>query len=203
VVLVLKTNPGAAQVAATALADIRFHIPSEARIELRPEVWGEEQMAAFHQRGDCYVSLHRGEGWNCPLFEAAGRGKAIVATGFSGPTDYLDAAAHRLVRYRPATVRQRYAFYSPAMRWAEPEMEHAIEMLRAAYAERHRSERLTGAAERIRRNFSSEAIGESARQRLLRLLRRTNPAKSERLEGRGALPGDRGISHRDVAGIRI
>jgi len=182
VVLALKTNPGAARVAATTLAELRRRIPSQARVELRPEAWSEEQMAAFQQRGDCYVSLHRGEGWNYPLFEAAGRGKPVVATGFSGPMEYLDAAAHRLVRHRPASVGQRYAFYSTAMHWAEPEMEHAIELLRAAFAERARSPLLAGAAERIQRDFSSEAIGEAARQRLMQLLRKTNPAKWDRFE---------------------
>jgi glycosyltransferase involved in cell wall biosynthesis/cyclopropane fatty-acyl-phospholipid synthase-like methyltransferase len=182
VVLVLKTNPGAAAISKSTLADLRRRVPSQARVELRPEAWSEEQMAAFQQRGDCYVSLHRGEGWNYPLFEAAGRGKSIVATGFSGPTEYLDAIAHRLVRHRPAAVRQRYAFYSTTMHWAEPEMEHAIEMLRAAFAERERTGPLSAAAERIRRDFSSETIGECARQRLTQLLRRTNPTKWERLD---------------------
>jgi ADP-heptose:LPS heptosyltransferase/2-polyprenyl-3-methyl-5-hydroxy-6-metoxy-1,4-benzoquinol methylase len=181
-VLVLKTNPGAARVAASTLANLRRCVPSQARVEVRAEAWSEEQMAAFQQRGDCYVSLHRGEGWNYPLFEAAGRGKAIVATGFSGPTEYLDAAVHRLVRHRPAPVRQRYAFYSTRMNWAEPEMENAIEMLRAAFAEREHAGQLAGAAERIRAQFSSEAIGESARQRLMQLLRRTNPAKWNRVD---------------------
>lgn len=182
VVLALKTNPGAARVAATTLAELRRRIPSQARVELRPAAWSEEQMAAFQQRGDCYVSLHRGEGWNYPLFEAAGRGKAIVATGFSGPTEYLDPAVHRLVRHRSAAVRQRYAFYSTAMQWAEPEIEHAIELLRAAFVEREQSPPLTSAVERIQRDFSSERIGESARQRLLQLLRKTNPAKWERFD---------------------
>jgi 2-polyprenyl-3-methyl-5-hydroxy-6-metoxy-1,4-benzoquinol methylase len=182
VVLALKTNPGAARVAQATLADLRRRIPSQARIEVRPEAWSEEQMAAFQQRGNCYVSLHRGEGWNYPLFEAAGRGKAIVATNFSGPTEYLDATVHHLVRHRAAPVRQRYAFYSTAMHWAEPEMEHAIEMFQTAFAARERTGGLSGAAERIRNQFSSAAIGESARRRLLQLLRRTNPAKWQRLE---------------------
>jgi ADP-heptose:LPS heptosyltransferase/glycosyltransferase involved in cell wall biosynthesis len=183
VVLALKTNPGAAGVAASTLADLRRRIPSQARIELRAEAWSEEQMAAFQQRGDCYVSLHRGEGWNYPLFEAAGRGKAIVATGFSGPTEYLDPAVHHLVRHRSAAVRQRYAFYSAAMHWAEPEIDHAVELLQAAFAERKQSLPLTGAAERIQRDFSSEEIGAAARQRLLQLLRKTNPAKWDRFDG--------------------
>jgi 2-polyprenyl-3-methyl-5-hydroxy-6-metoxy-1,4-benzoquinol methylase len=182
VVLVLKTNPSAAAISKSTLADLRRRVPSPARVELRPEAWSEEQIAALQERGDCYVSLHRGEGWNYPLFEAAGRGKSIVATDFSGPTEYLDATVHRLVRHRAAAVRQRYAFYSTTMHWAEPEMEHAIEMLRAAFAERERVGPLSAAAERIRRDFASETIGERARQRLMQLLRRTNPAKWERLD---------------------
>jgi 2-polyprenyl-3-methyl-5-hydroxy-6-metoxy-1,4-benzoquinol methylase len=182
VVLVLKTNPGAAAISKSTLADLRRRVPSQARIEVRSEAWSEEQIAALHERGDCYVSLHRGEGWNYPLFEAGGRGKSIVATGFSGPTEYLDATVHHLVRHHPAAVRQRYAFYSTSMHWAEPEMEHAVEMLRAAFAERKHDDRLSGTAERIRRNFAPEIIGECARQRLMQLLRRTNSAKWERLE---------------------
>ena len=61
-------------------------------------------------------------------------------------------------------------------------MEHAVEMLRAAFAERKANEDLTAAAERIRRNFAPEIIGESARQRLMQLLRRINSAKWERLD---------------------
>src|SRR5262249_52924807 len=97
VVLVLKANPGAAVISKSTLADIRRRVPSQARIEIRSEAWSEEQIAALQQRGDCYLSLHRGEGWNYPLFEAAGRGKSIVATGFSGPTEYLADTVHRLV----------------------------------------------------------------------------------------------------------
>jgi 2-polyprenyl-3-methyl-5-hydroxy-6-metoxy-1,4-benzoquinol methylase len=182
VVLVLKTNPGAAAISKSTLADLRRRLPSQARIEIRSQAWSEEQIAALHERGDCYVSLHRGEGWNYPLFEAGGRGKSIVATGFSGPTEYLDATVHHLVRHHPAAVRQRYAFYSTSMHWAEPEMEHAVEMLRAAFAERKHDDRLSGTAERIRRNFAPEIIGECARQRLMQLLRRTNSAKWERLD---------------------
>ncbi len=79
-------------------------------------------------------------------------------------------------------MRQRYAFYSTAMQWAEPEIEHAIELLRAAFMEREQSPPLSGAAEKIQRDFSSEGIGEAARQRLLQLLRKTNPAKWERFD---------------------
>lgn len=183
VVLVLKANPGAAGAAAATLAEVRRRVPSAARVEVRCEAWSETQVAALHARGDCYVSLHRGEGWNLPLFEAACRGKAIVATGFSGPLEYLDPAAHGLVRHQAAPVRQRYAYYLPQMQWAEPDVGHAAELMQRAVSEREPArQRAAAHAQRLRQEFSPERIGGAARQRLSHLLRKTNPAKWDRLQ---------------------
>ncbi|HEX9046316.1 MAG TPA: glycosyltransferase family 9 protein, partial [Verrucomicrobiae bacterium] len=181
-VLVLKSNLGATDIAATTLAEVRRQISSSARVELRCEAWSEAEIAALQARGDCYVSLHRGEGWNLPLFEAACLGKPVVATGYSGPMEYLDAAIHHLVRYQPATVRQRYAYYQPAMHWAEPDIAHATELMRQVLTEReHACSRAATGAERLRQDFSLEVVGRSARQRLLHLLRKTNCDKWRRL----------------------
>ena len=177
VVLILKSNPGAASVAASALAEIRCRVPSAARVELRCDAWSDEQIEALQERGDCYVSLHRGEGWNCPLFDAACRGKAIVATGYSGPLDYLDPSVHHLVRHQSVPVQQRYAFYSPAMRWANPDIAHAAELMRSAFAAQMDNAARESAAERCRYEFSLEAIGHAARRQLLQILRRTNEPK--------------------------
>jgi hypothetical protein len=119
--------------------------------------------------------------WNYPLFEAASRGKSIVATGFSGPVEYLDPSVHHLVRHRSALVRLRYAYYSTAMHRAEPNVPHAAETMRAGSAAR------IVAGERIRPDFSPEAIGRVARQSLLHLLRPTSAAKWRRIDSHDRL----------------
>ena len=182
VVLVLKSNSGAAGAATATLGDLRRRVNSGARIEIRCEAWSEPQLAALHQRGNCYVSLHHGEGWNLPLFDAACRGKAIIATGYSGPMEYLDATVHSLVRHQLAPVRQRYAYYLPPMQWAEPDVAHAVELMHSVFHEGDAaSKRAAAHAEHLRKTFNFESIGTAARQRLLHLLRRTNPAKWQRL----------------------
>ena len=182
VVLVLKSNSGAAGAATAMLGDLRRRVNSGARIEIRCEAWSEQQLAALHQRGNCYVSLHHGEGWNLPLFDAACRGKAIIATGYSGPMEYLDATVHSLVRHQLAPVRQRYAYYLPPMQWAEPDVAHAVELMHSVFHEGDAaSKRAAAHAEHLRKTFNFESIGTAARQRLLHLLRRTNPAKWQRL----------------------
>jgi glycosyltransferase involved in cell wall biosynthesis/SAM-dependent methyltransferase len=180
-VLVLKANAGAAEVAKRAVQEARERRRSDARVELRAEAWSEALIEALHRRGDCYVSLHRGEGWGYPLFEAAARGKPVVATAYSGPLDYLDAGAHGLVRWTPAPVRQRYPFYNPRMRWAEPDTAHASELMRGVFDHREDARaRAAAAGARIRDAFSLDAVGAAARARLEEVLTRTAPARRTR-----------------------
>jgi 2-polyprenyl-3-methyl-5-hydroxy-6-metoxy-1,4-benzoquinol methylase len=180
--LVVKTNPGAAKSAEQALAAARTKTRSNARVSIRAEVWCDEQLEALRRRGDVYLSMHRGEGWCYPLFDAASHGTPVVATAFGGPLEYLTPDTAQLIRYDLVPVRQPYLYYHPTMRWAQPELPSAVAALRHIYE--HRSEaraRANSAADRIMRTYSPEAVGAAARQQLLQLLRRTNPARWQRI----------------------
>src|SRR5262249_37156874 len=184
--LLIKTNPGAVSVARQAMEKVRQQVDSEARVEVCCEAWSEAHIAALHERGNCYVSLHRGEGWGYPLFEAASRGTPVIATGYSGPLDYLHPRAHHLVQYELRQVQQPYAYYNPRMRWAEPDLTHAVELMRWVYANRESArERAAEAAQSIQHSYSPEAVGALARERLLQLRQRTQQPKWARL-GRSA-----------------
>ena len=173
--LVIKTNPGAAAMAAHAVATTRKQLQSDARVSIRAEAWSDAQVEALHRRGDAYISLHRGEGWCYPLFEAATHGKPVVATAYGGPLEYLDAQTSELVPYDLVPVRQRYTYYHPAMKWAQPDVSGAAFALRRQYEQREQAKaRAAAGAAKIRDAYSVEAVGATARQQLLAVLRRTN-----------------------------
>jgi ADP-heptose:LPS heptosyltransferase/2-polyprenyl-3-methyl-5-hydroxy-6-metoxy-1,4-benzoquinol methylase len=185
IVLFIKSSLAAARQAEQALGQARRATGSRARVVIRCEAWPEEKIEALHRRGDCYVSLHRGEGWCYPLFDAAGRGKPVVATAYSGPLEYLSAEEHFLVRYRLGPVGQLYRYYHHGMRWAEPDLEHAAQQMRAAYEGRADARaRAATAARRIRETYSQEAVGALARGQLLALLRQSQPLKWKSLAGK-------------------
>jgi 2-polyprenyl-3-methyl-5-hydroxy-6-metoxy-1,4-benzoquinol methylase len=174
--LIIKTNPGAVGAAHAALEQARNTVRSDARVVIYPEGWSDTQIAALHARADCYISLHRGEGWNCPLFEAACKGKPVIATAYSGPMDYLSPSAHMLVRYKNCPVRQPYLYYNPNMQWADPDLDHASELMRQVYEHPEESRALAQrAAPPLRDSFSPRSVGEMAKARLSALLRRTRP----------------------------
>jgi glycosyltransferase involved in cell wall biosynthesis len=69
---------------------------------------------------DVLISLHRGEGFGLPLAEAMATGIPVIATGWSGNMEYMDANTAKLVPYHlvPASVR----YNGPDARWAEPDV---------------------------------------------------------------------------------
>lgn len=128
-------------------------------------------MDALFARADCYLALHRGEGWCYPLFDAACIGVPVVATTGSGPADYLDPAVHRLVHTREVPVPADFAgphfAFDATMRWLDPDVHHAAAQLRAVYenyaAARHSA---AAAAVLLRDRYSLQRIGQRAAQRL-------------------------------------
>jgi ADP-heptose:LPS heptosyltransferase/glycosyltransferase involved in cell wall biosynthesis len=168
--LFIKTSGRAAREAQLTLDELRAKTQSRGRVTLRCESLDEEFIDALHARGDCYLSLHRGEGWGYPLFEAAAHGTPVVATRYGGPRDYLDPLCHWLVRYDVVPISEPYFLYLPSMRWAEPDLEHASEGLRWIY-EHRAAARLaaTAAAHRLRSTYSLERVGEAAKARLIEL----------------------------------
>ena len=116
---------------------------------------------------DCYVSLHRSEGFGMGMAEAMSLGKPVIATGYSGNLDYMTQANSFLVDYTLTAIGPGADPYPPGGRWAEPDLEHAAALMREVYddpgAARRRAQR--GQAD-IRRTHSVETVGERMAQRL-------------------------------------
>jgi glycosyltransferase involved in cell wall biosynthesis len=82
---------------------------------------------------DCYVSLHRSEGLGLPLAEAMYFGKPVIATGYSGNMDFMNANNSLLVRHILVELEKDYGPYEKCSVWAEPDVEHAAQLMRWTY----------------------------------------------------------------------
>jgi glycosyltransferase involved in cell wall biosynthesis len=78
---------------------------------------------------DIVLSLHRGEGFGLVMAEAMLLGKPVIATGWSGNTDFMDGSNAALVPYRLAPARDDRSVYRGL--WAEPDVAAAAETLRS------------------------------------------------------------------------
>ncbi len=97
---------------------------------------GYGENAALMNHCDCYVSLHRSEGFGLTMAEAMALGKPVIATAYSGNLEFMDGANSLLVPWRPGTVPAGCDPYPQGSMWAEPEIDAAARLMRSVYDDR-------------------------------------------------------------------
>jgi hypothetical protein len=132
---------------------------------------------------DCYVSLHRAEGFGLTMAEAMYLGKPVIATGYSGNLDFMTTDNSFLVDHQMVPIGPGAPPYPADSRWAEPDVDHASRLMRDVFDQPERSaERGRRAAADIRRTHSPDAAGRIMADRLDHLRHREGARLS------GALP---------------
>jgi glycosyltransferase involved in cell wall biosynthesis len=116
---------------------------------------------------DCYVSLHRSEGFGLTVAEAMLLGKPVIATRYGGTLEFMDDENSYLVRWEPVEVGEGSYPYSPRDVWAEPDLDHAAELMRQVRAEQDEARQRGQLARRDMLERHSPAVaGEAMRRRL-------------------------------------
>jgi hypothetical protein len=116
---------------------------------------------------DVYVSLHRAEGIGLTIADAMALGKPVIATGWSGNTDFMNIANSFPVSYRLVELDRNVGPYPAGEVWAEPSVEHTAELMR--FVVDHPAEAKARGAEArraIHRDYSEPQIAALIRQRL-------------------------------------
>lgn len=121
---------------------------------------------------DCYVSLHRSEGFGLTLAEAMWLGKPTIATRYGGNLDFMTAENSFLVDHGMRTVGEDAFPYPPSSEWAEPDQAHAAELMRTVFEKPEvAAERGARAAADIRRTHGARAAGQTMARRLEEIYR--------------------------------
>jgi glycosyltransferase involved in cell wall biosynthesis/SAM-dependent methyltransferase len=119
---------------------------------------------------DCYVSLHRSEGFGNTLAEAMYLGKPVIATGYSGNMEFMTPQNSYPVEYTLRPIGDDAGPYPATGEWAEPDVGHAARLMRHVFEDQEEAgERGLRAAEDLRRNHSVEAVGRAMAERIRRV----------------------------------
>jgi len=149
-----------------------------ANVKLIDKVLSREEVTGLFQLCDCYISLHRSEGFGLTLAEAMYAEKPVIATAFGGNVDFMTETNSYLVRYRLIEIEEDHGPYKKGGVWADPDLQHAAELMRSVYLNPDEARKLG----RIARSEITACQHPSVVGRLIR----------ERLAGRG-LPKDLAI----------
>jgi glycosyltransferase involved in cell wall biosynthesis len=126
-----------------------------------------EEIYQLESACDCFVTLHRSEGFGIAPAECMYLGKPVIATNWSGTTEFIDDHTGCPVNCTLATIQKNHGPYFKGQTWAEPDVEHAADWMRKLCADRTLAHAI-GAAGRaaIEARFSPAAIGARYRRRL-------------------------------------
>ena len=141
------------------------------------EAYSVERVHQLQSVCDCFVSLHRAEGFGFNLAESMLLGKPVIATGWSGNMDFMNAENACLVNYALTPIEIDAGPYRSGQTWAEPDVEHAAwHMTRLAADASLRESVGRAAAAHLSTHFSCRVAGERMRERLRVIGRMCPPA---------------------------
>jgi glycosyltransferase involved in cell wall biosynthesis len=149
---------------------IRAAIADEAqdeRILIIDQVLERAEVNSLIEVCDCYVSLHRSEGFGMTISESMALGKPVIATGYSGNTDFMTPCNSFPVGYDLVELDQDYGPYPRGSMWADPDVEHASHLMRLVYDDpKHARQVGERAARDIWQYLSPDAVGARIARRL-------------------------------------
>jgi glycosyltransferase involved in cell wall biosynthesis len=149
------------------LAALQRSVAGDVRIEVRDGFLSRSEMFGLQNAVDCYVSLHRAEGFGLGMAECMYLGKPVIATGYSGNLDFMDRDNSLLVDFKMIPVRDGDYPYWQGQQWADPEVAHAAHLMRQVFEDRDFAQRIgAAAAASIRRTNSKAACGAAVTARL-------------------------------------
>ena len=145
-------------------------IAGDKRIVVMNKVMDRDEVVGLFDVCDCFVSLHRSEGFGRGPAEAMYLGKPVIVTNYSGNTDFTLPDNSCLVDYKLIPVEEgQYPFYQDQV-WADPDVEHASWYMRKVF-EDHAFSKAIGikGQEFIHQNFNQNVIGKRYADRLHKL----------------------------------
>jgi glycosyltransferase involved in cell wall biosynthesis len=129
VALVVKAN-GAAARPAEAKGFLSLPELRDPRVIVVNEVLDRRRLIGLIRRCDCFVSLHRSEGFGRGIAEALLLGKPVIVTGYSGNMDFTNPENACLVGYRLVEVGLDEYPHAAGQQWADPDLRQAAEYMR-------------------------------------------------------------------------
>lgn len=84
-------------------------------------------------KSNCYISLHRSEGFGLTLFEAIKMKVPVIATNYSGHLDFIKYKNYFPVNYKLVRIKKNEYPYYINQKWAQPNIEHASSLMKKIY----------------------------------------------------------------------
>jgi glycosyltransferase involved in cell wall biosynthesis len=165
VALVIKTQN--AQLHAADVAALQAKLAGRKDIFWINETLPRQAVYDLQSVCDALLSLHRSEGYGLGPAEAMFLGKPVIATNWSGNTEFMRQDNSLPVNYKLVKLARDIGVYKAGQTWAEPDVAHAASLMQQVVADPALRARIAKEAKRTMvEEFSPAVIGQRIRARL-------------------------------------
>ena len=150
-------------------------LPKSKYIKIVKETLSPAQLTDLYGASNCYISLHRSEGFGRTLVEALQHGLWLISSNYSGPADYLTDQNAHLVSWEAKTVHKGEYPHNTHSTWAEPSVTETVAQLEKLYAQHQQNlgkkPKRNQAGIETGKQFTLQALAEKYRPILMSYLR--------------------------------
>ena len=131
--LIIKTING--HVHPKKLNELLHFVNNDFRIILMDGPLSRARICGLIREADCFVSLHRAEGFGRVLAESMFLETPVIATDYSGSATFLNKSNGFPIPFKLRDVQPGEYIFEEGSKWAEPDLDAAVEAFRLV---RHR-----------------------------------------------------------------
>lgn len=137
----------------------------DSRILIKNETYSHYEIMELYSACNCFVSLHRAEGFGRGIAEAFLLGLQVIATDYGGNTDFCRELCSASVSYKKVQIGPNEYIGSGNQQWAEPSVLDASDRMREAVNREHQQDKQV-ATNSLEKLFSPKYVGQAYFQRL-------------------------------------
>ncbi len=142
-----------------ALKNLEAQIADDSRIHLINKTLSKPDVLALYAACDCFVSLHRAEGFGRGIAEAMLLGRHVITTRYSGNLEFCNDRNCDLVDAVPITLSDIDYPFGDGNGWSDPDTSQAAAYMRAFHDTREKKTMHANP-------FDVEEVGKRYRRRL-------------------------------------
>ncbi len=148
------------------------------RVTFLNELLSDSDNQKLYEHQDCFLSLHRSEGYGMVILETLSNGIPVIATDYSGNVDFFAVIPHFHdqcafpVSYKIVELEGTFGPYEQGNHWAEPNHDSAVEAMRKVVKNDCKRNHGKDISKAILDVFGSEAVG----RRMKKMIQESRPA---------------------------
>ncbi len=142
----------------TGLEEISWIIETDPRIKIINKKILYREVIELYKEHDCFISLHKSEGFGYGIAENLLIGNEIITTNYSGTIDFCSHSNAYLIEYHKELIGNKYPHSSNNSVWANPNIIEASNILKKLVENNLRKNKFGPNVDLTKRTFRKKII---------------------------------------------